>query len=362
MKKLPIHSTLELIMDALRDECAHGTWRDKLPGARVLAQHLGTSAPTVQKALARLAQEGVLVKPGPRRAYQISPDWQHKGRQSKRSSQKTLLILTHMEADEIPDSSRHTLQLIKSRMLQKGWQVHSQVINFVHVKTPQKAWDQSIQADENTVILTLFGRPAIAEWAARHGHKIIFLGGIVDNIKVPLVAVNVSNLAQRAMDLLVSQGHSKIVLPLNDRTDSFKEKLRLITRQAVESAGGVYSQAYHNPESPYFMPEVVKGMVQTMTKGSLPTAIVCIDWKEMLAVQSCLCQAGLRIPQDVSLVLLFDQPDVEWYEPPLTRFRSPSEGLATAVCNYLLKGLQDDSTISVPAEFIPGKSIAPARK
>ncbi|GAA5495534.1 hypothetical protein Rhal01_01712 [Rubritalea halochordaticola] len=362
MKRLPQQSTFELVMESLRGECARGGWNDKLPGARVLAGRLGVSPPTVLKALGHLEQEGVLERPGERKAYRVKPQWVQKQGVKVSKAKKSVLILSHMEISELVDTTRTILERIKYKLVQKGWEVRTQVVNFVHVKTVQKSWDTLIQADENTPVLAVYGRPAIADWAKKNNIKILFLGGTKEGRQVTSVSVSSPDLAEQALSLLVEKGHSKIVLPLNDRAEGFKEKIKQVTRTAVESAGSVYLESYHNPESPYFMPDVIRGMVQSMIKNHLPTAFVFLDWKELVAAHCCLAQAGLRVPQDVSMVLLNDQPEAEWFDPPLDRFRFPSEEMVNQVCKWLEKGKLDSDVNFVPAKYVAGKTVAVPRE
>lgn len=362
MKKLNQKSTLELVVNELRAECAAGTWPVKLPGARVLANRLGVSPPTVLKALSVLEGEAVLERPGERKAYRVRKDWvlEHDAKTSKKK--KSVLILTHMEIGDLVDTTRSIIEILKSKLIRKGWEVTTQVVDFVHVKAVQKSWDTVIEADPDTPMIVVYGRPVIADWALKQGVKVFFLGGVKDGRKVPSIAVRSSRLAEQAMDILTKLGHSKFVLPLNDRPEAFKVPFREITKNAIESMGATYHASYHNPETPYFMADVIKNMMKGYIQTRLPTAFVFLDWKELVSAHCCLALAGYRVPEDVSLILLNDQAEAEWFEPVLTRFKFPLESMANKICKWLETGQKSVDEMHVDATFVQGHSVAPPRK
>lgn len=362
MRKLTQKSTLELVVNELRNECALGTWPVKLAGARVLANRLGVSPPTVLKALSVLEAEGVLERPGERKAYRVREDWIRETNVKTVKKRKSVLILSHMPVGEMVDTTRSILEILHSKLIRKGWEVSVQVVDFVHVKTVQKSWDTLIEADPDTPMVVVYGRPVIAEWAEKRGIKIFFLGGVKDGRSIPSVSVMSYRLAEKAMDILTKMGHSKIVLPLNDRAESFKEPIREVTRRAVESAGASYHASYHNPESPYFMADVIKNMMNGYIQSRMPTAFVFLDWKELVAAHCCLAHAGYRVPEDISLILLNDQAEAEWFEPVLTRFKFPLEAMVNKISKWLETGQKDVDEQHVDAAFIQGLSVASPRK
>ncbi|MBK1829298.1 substrate-binding domain-containing protein [Verrucomicrobiaceae bacterium R5-34] len=361
MKRIQIQSPLEYVVEELRNACQGGDWKDKLPGARILAKRLGVSAPTVLKALNQLVKEGVLEHPGPRKAFHITTAGSPNKPRPPRKKPKTIIILTHQNINELVASTRSILELLTTKLIAKGWHVRKVVVNFIHAKRPHRSWDNVIAAEKGTPIVAVYGRPLIAKWALERGLKILFFGGERGTHEVPVIGVKSHRLAKQAMNLLTEAGHSKIVLPLNDRPDLFKKRLSEITREAIESMGAQYHALYHNPESPYFAKDVISGLMQRLIPDQLPTAMVFLDWKELITAHCYLAQHGVRVPEEVSLILLNNQVEAEWFEPGLCRFEFPQATMAQAVIQWLETGQAMDQTIDIPATYLRGKTIAPPR-
>ncbi|WP_100445534.1 LacI family DNA-binding transcriptional regulator [Glycomyces xiaoerkulensis] len=67
-----------------------------------------------------------------------------------------------------------------------------------------------------------------------------------------------------------------------------------------------------------------------------PTAIVAGNDGEALGVYQAAAEAGLRIPEDLSVVGYDDLPMAEWNIPPLTTVRQPLREMAAAATDMLL--------------------------
>lgn len=360
MKPIRKSSTQELAAAAIREEITAGRWEDRLPGARVLAQRMGLSPPTVAGALAILAAEGCLTKPGERHAYRVVKKRRAKTAGSSHSKSKRLLILTHEEAAFLTETSRKVLELLREAAAKKGWIVESQVVDFLHAKRAQNQWDRLIQTDPDTSVIALYGRTALAEWAIRRKVRMMFLGGVTNGLPIPMVAVRSSQMAQMAFERLAALGHWRIVFPLCDRAESFKAPLRELTRKAVESTGNTYVPSYHNPESDYLKPDVTWRIVESAFASRPPSAFVFLDWKELVTAHCFLSSRKLRVPDDVSLILLNDQMEADWFHPPLSRFRFPQQKLVRTMISWLENESGNPATqITLIADFIEGNSIAP---
>jgi hypothetical protein len=357
MKPISRTRTQDLAAAELREGILAGQWSGRLPGARVLAKRLGVSPPTVAAALEGLAAEGLLLKPGERQAYQVADT---RRPAPAAGGAKRLLILTPEEPSALIETSRRILEVLRIRMLGKGWLVDSQVVDFLHVKRPQRAWDRIIQADHDSRVIALYGRQALAEWALRRKVRMFFLGGTPGGLPIPMVAVKSTRLLEIALLRLTALGHWKVVIPLCDRAGTFKEAMREVTRRVIEASGHHYVASYHNPESDYLTPDVTGRIIESAFAVDPPTALVFLDWKELVTAHCVLSKLRLSVPADVSLVLLNDQMEAEWFQPALCRFRFPERRLVNTMVAWLEGRLAQGGSgrITLPAEFIEGGTMA----
>ncbi|MFD0893189.1 substrate-binding domain-containing protein [Luteolibacter ambystomatis] len=353
---------VEAAATALREMVAAGKWADRLPGTRVLAGQLGVSQPTVQLALLELAKDGVLESAGERKAYRVKSRGASLSKESGPKG-KRVILLTHQAIERTAESGRQVMEMLHRMLTPAGWQVDYRIVDFLHARTPHRSWDDLIGAEPGEQVVALFGRPALAEWAVKRGVKIIFLGGVTDGFEVPVVAVRSANLLAEAYRRLIALGHRRIVTQLCDRPQSYIDSMREAARMELEAAGLPYSPAYHTPDSEYLRPDVSWSIMESLFKRERPTALVLLDWRELVTAICFLSKIGLKVPEDVSVVLLNDQANAEWFQPPLARFKFPIARMARRLKAWLEgKWDPDGLRVGVAAEWVPGESIAPPPK
>lgn len=94
-----------------------------------------------------------------------------------------------------------------------------------------------------------------------------------------------------------------------------------------------------------------------------PTAIVTGNDGEAMGVYQAAAEAGLRIPEDLSVVGYDDLPAAEWSVPPLTTVRQPLREMASAAAEMLLTlargGPLPRSRVELATELVVRGSTAP---
>lgn len=355
MGRIARQSAAELAEELLRKDVLSGRWDDVLPSSRLLASELGVSAPTVGVALGRLAAEGLIERPGPRRRYRIAVPGS--GRREIPQNARHVVFLTHKERAGLPEPTRRVLEQARLRLSRKGWVVEFRDFDFMHAKAPRRTWDQLVPEDRSIPLVAVFGRQAVVRWAAERGQRIALLGGVSDDPRTVVIGVRSALLASDAVARLVALGHRRIVMPLCDRPPSFAEALKHAMRSGLESAGGSYVPGYHTPESPFPDKGVIWRILEKAFATRPPTALIMLDWREMVTTGCFLSALGLRIGEDVSVVLLNEQSEADWFAPKLACYRFPTVRLANRVVRWVDRGLPGAGRIDLNADFDPGESI-----
>lgn len=81
-----------------------------------------------------------------------------------------------------------------------------------------------------------------------------------------------------------------------------------------------------------------------------PTAVVCASDALALGFAKGLLEAGLKIPDDLSLVGFDNSPEAETFWPGLTSVAQPTREMAKAACVALLAHI-DGKLVTVKNEF-----------
>jgi len=345
--------------EVIRADIASGKWTDRLPGSRVLALETGVSQPNITAALQQLAREGLLSRSGDRKAYRIRHQKAGETGSGKPQEKRRLVILTHVDIGELPYTTRKAIEMTRDKLVRLDWAVELRTFDFLHAKRPHRAWDHIVPVDPAIPLIAVFGRTPIGEWALRHGLRIAFLGGMRGDLPISVVAVKSSLLADEAMRRMTALGHRQILLPLCDRPAPFAAGLKDSVKNGLEQVGVTYVPSYHTPESPYQRPEVIWRMLESAFKRKPPTAIIVLDWKEFVTVSCFLSHLGLRIPDDVSVVLLNEQMEAEWFVPKLACFRFPVGKIALALAHWAEGKESARNPKPMSADFDEGESLAP---
>ena len=99
-------------------------------------------------------------------------------------------------------------------------------------------------------------------------------------------------------------------------------------------------------------------------KGDVPTAVVTVDDEEAVAAMAAFADAGLRVPDDVSVVGYDDHPVARMVRPSLTTLRHPRGIVGTTAFQMLHRLIEDahapSTTESFDMELVVRQSTGPA--
>jgi DNA-binding LacI/PurR family transcriptional regulator len=87
---------------------------------------------------------------------------------------------------------------------------------------------------------------------------------------------------------------------------------------------------------------------RAMLRESRPTAVFAANDQMALGLLRALHEAGLRVPEDVSVVGFDDLPESGYFEPPLTTVRQDFEKLGQRTMALVLRVLAGELDASVP--------------
>ena len=156
-----------------------------------------------------------------------------------------------------------------------------------------------------------------------------------------LFSVDVDNrlAAQNAVEYLVKLGHTKIACITNapqNFTSSFDRILGY--KDALLSAGITFDDRLirygdFDPQSGY-------KQMKSLLAGRLFTAVFVASDNVAIGAKAALREAGLRVPEDISMIGFDDIPWAQFSDPPLTTIRLPAQKLARTACVVLMDLVQ----------------------
>jgi LacI family transcriptional regulator len=171
---------------------------------------------------------------------------------------------------------------------------------------------------------------------------------------------------KRAVQYLLDLGHRRIAMlaGVTRHNDRASERVAGV-REALAEAGLKLAPAAL-AEAAYALQPAREAMQRLLAVPLRPTAVVCGN--DVLAFGALLeCQAaGLRVPEELSVVGFDDLDMAQQWRPALTTMHVPTERMWTLAAQYLLARL--DGTLEVAeqhelqVELVVRESTAPAAK
>ncbi|MBI5474118.1 MAG: LacI family DNA-binding transcriptional regulator [Ignavibacteriae bacterium] len=174
----------------------------------------------------------------------------------------------------------------------------------------------------------------------------------VRGIQANVVAIDNLKAIKKAVKYLIDSGHTKIVHfagpPQSSHTleriegfrHAFSESTLAFRKEMVVSVGSHYDECFRKTKE-YF---------KNRNGEDYPTAIVCFNDHQALAVMMALSELNIRVPDDISLIGNDDIYYAQMYPVPLTTIRAPHNEIGKRAAEILIRNIE--STTLLPTERV----------
>jgi len=174
----------------------------------------------------------------------------------------------------------------------------------------------------------------------------------VKGIQANVVAIDNLKAIKKAVKYLIDNGHTKIVHfagPLQSShtqeriegfRDAFSESTLVFKKDMIVSIGSAYEESYAKTTE-YF---------KNKRREEFPTAIVCFNDQQALAVMTSLKDLNIRVPDDISIIGNDDIYYAKIYPVPLTTIRAPQHEIGVKAAEILIRNIE-------ASELIPNERV-----
>ena len=169
----------------------------------------------------------------------------------------------------------------------------------------------------------------------------------VKGIQANVVAIDNLKAIKTAVTYLIKNGHTKIVHfagpPNSSHTQeriegfrhAFSESPLVFKNDMIISVGSHYEESYAKTID-YF---------KNKKREDYPSAIVCFNDQQALAVMTALKEFNLSVPDDISIIGNDDIYYAKSYPVPLTTIRAPQNEIGRRAAEILIKNIEAPSLI-----------------
>ncbi len=174
----------------------------------------------------------------------------------------------------------------------------------------------------------------------------------VKGIQANAVVIDNLKAIRQAVKYLFDGGHRKIVHfagpPQSSHTHeriegfryAFSESTLAFKKEMIVSIGSRHDESFLHTLD-YF-----KGM----SRDEYPTAIVCFNDQQALAVMTALRELNIRVPDDISIIGNDDIYYAKLYPVPLTTIRAPQNEIGRRAAEILIRNIE--SSVLLPPERV----------
>lgn len=250
------------------------------------------------------------------------------------------------------------------------WEARSHGLQVVLMTTQEdphleaESLDTLLDRSVGGVIATPTGGN-VEKWARLQelGVDVVFVDRTIEElVNVDVVSIENADSAQRATEYLIGLGHSRIGLISGPISTSTGRSRISGYRTALENASIVVDPLLIR-DIPFRGDRGGDAVGSLLALPDAPTALIVANTAQVQSSVRRLVQVGVRIPDDLSVIVFDDNPWTELTSPPLSAIRQPIDMLAVHSVELVLGRMQGRlppgaRTIEIKADFVPRSSCA----
>lgn len=375
MKPLRRTNLTDTVREALREAFADGRFGGFLPGEPRLAESFGVSRVTLRAALSELKKEG-LIAPHRGRPTAILAKPKSVSAKTPATSGKTvpvegagrILFLSPHRLSELSPGVLLVLDLLRAEMERHDLVLEHRHCHAFTLTDGGKSLEKLTRTEPAAVYL-LHQAPSFAQaWFAGKKLPAIVVGTPVEDSKLPGVHTDLRATARHAVKHLRAAGHLVAGIGLLISSADLPDN-RSVELGFLEGGGSAGMIQRHPTEADALRAWIAR---RNPLAGVRPPTAFITAWPAgaLALIGKVAVRGGKTIPENLSVVCLYDDPAFSMLVPSVTRYRRPPEKYVSILTRLILRTLR--GAADGPAEsrtlfpdLIPGETVTappPGRK
>ena len=313
-------AVFELLADGIEAQIRQEGWKGLLPSGRDLANQHKVSLPTVQKAIALLAERRVLVSRGGKRRLEVAPGVS--GSQRPSGHLEVLVISTEPLISYDASISMGVLRLGEN-LKAKGDAFRFVDLSHVQGTERRKAAHAEVVKSRPTHVILMAPDASLFAGVSRHPVKIASMFGALRSKRITPLGVKYGYLVDIALKHLIPLGHRHFLMPFFNRKNKMKSSMEAVAKIAKEK--GVRIDVLRSPQ-PLTTENLGRFLGPGVARGA--TAVLFPQWTDFLPAVAFFAKRDLEFPRDVSVVALVGVSHARMYSPSIACCLSSHESIA----------------------------------
>lgn len=359
MEPLVRKSLSRQVANALLEEIRRGRWSDQLPGYRQLGDFFGVSRPTIEAALEHLTRERVLLPPSGRLGRRIRDD----GKEHAGLDRKRVLFVGAQPLSGLRPLDHQVVVETRQRLSRRGYEAEYIACPAFSQGNPEASLDLLHLTHPGCLWILVSPLHPVVRWAASRGIPALMLGGERrGEIALPCVAMETGEVITDAVRRMISLGHRKIAVCVGSLGEHGRAVGARYTKKAFDEAGLPFHAAWNVPAIPSPSPAAfLKVISRILSDDTRPTAMMVSWFGEAIMVSSFCMNHRIRIPEDLSLMVLELGSFAPWHVPKLSGYLTTAAQYVRHLESWVESrgAILPDGLTRVRPEFSQGETLAP---
>ena len=231
--------------------------------------------------------------------------------------------------------------------------------NFNLVKLSETSDSDDIKNVDGIIAIGIFSSGTIEKLASEN-ENIVFVDFSPDENRFDSVMADIGKATNQILSYLYELGHRKIGFIGGKKLEDKEYNDADIGERDIKYKEFMEKKGIYNPEYIFQGERFTFKAGYELTKEALKsenklTALFVGNDTMAVGAYKAISEAGLSIPDDISIVGLNDLPSAKYMIPSLTTIRIPSEYLGSAAVDLLLENLNGsreyNKKVIIPTEF-----------
>jgi len=196
-------------------------------------------------------------------------------------------------------------------------------------------------------------------------HPMVNACEVLDDIACPTVMLDNRAAAAAMTRHLIALGHQRIAMVKGPARSPLTRDRIAGYRDALETSGISFDEQLL-VAGDFSLKAGFEAAANLLKLAAPPSALFCENDEMAIGAMQCLKQAGLRIPEDISVAGFDDINFAAYCDPPLTTISQPAEEFGRTAVSLLIDVLQGRITkaakVTLPYELVIRKSTGPVKR
>ncbi|BCX46167.1 hypothetical protein HAHE_00750 [Haloferula helveola] len=315
MPALP-QSKFAQLSELIRERIETGEWTDKLPSERILADEFLVSRTTLRRALEILTRDGLIEAPSARctlRAIRKS-----KARRTAPTHREVCFLTPTLHVSPLLTEQIATM---RGLFTQAGIKVASEESASLVDRRDPSAHLRRIVARHPDAMWVLHKMPeSVQRWFQANGLPTVIFGSAFPEVSLPSVDVDFRAAAHHAAGLCLARGCRRIGLLIHRTPLAGDEKTVSAVSAVLTRQGSPAPKVMRHDSNRARLMDALDR--EFLDNPDACDALIVANHHHLLTVQSHLLHRGIRLPEQLSLVYLSNDPSAERLSPLPLRYES----------------------------------------